>query len=196
MLRPHTDDDQLDCYAMGALPAETAAGVEEHLLECAGCRERLRQSDEFASLFRQTAALPEARPRRLRAGSWGWRVAGGAAAAAAMVAVLFVGTRRDGGSPAAPAIVTLEALRGPETSAEIPAGRPAILLFDIATPARGSYEARIFDRNGDEVLKPRADVRDGRLSVAVESLAKGSYWVRVYRTGNGDPVTEYGLRAR
>ncbi len=195
MPRPHTDDDQLDRFAMGALPADTAAVIEEHLLECLACRERLRQADEFTSLFRESATLPEARPRRLWTGSWGWRVAGGAAAAAAMVAVLFVGTRRDGPS-AAPAIVTLEALRGPEAPAEIQAGRTAILLFDIAAPARGSYEARIFDRNGEELLKPQTDVRDGRLSVTVESLAKGSYWVRVYRTGNSDLVTEYGLRAR
>jgi len=194
MPRPHTEDDQLDRYGMGVLPPDAAAEVEEHLLACAGCRERLRQSDEFTALFREAAVLPEAR-RRGWAGSWGWRAAGAAAAAAAMVAVLFVGTRRDG-PPAAPAIVMLQALRGPEAPAEIQAGRPAILLFDIDAPARGTYEARIFDSNGEEVLKPRAEAREGRLSVAVESLSKGSYWVRVYRTGNADPITEYGLRAR
>jgi hypothetical protein len=194
MSRPHTEDDQLDRYAMGVLPTEAAAEIEEHLLACAACRERLRQSDEFTLLFREAATLPEAR-RRLWTASWTWRAAAGAAAAATMVAVLFVATRRDG--PAlAPAIVTLEALRGPEAPAEIQAGRPAILVFDIDAPARGSYEARIFDRNGGEVLQPRTEVREGRLSVSVESLPAGSYWVRVYRTGNGDPITEYGLRAR
>lgn len=196
MHRPHADDDQLDRYSMGTLEGEAVPAVEEHLLECAACRERLRQSDEFSALFREAATLPEARPRRFWTSSWVRRAAGGAAAVAAMAAVLLVGTRRDGGSPVAPVIVTLQALRGPESAAEIQAGHPAILLFDIETPARGSYEARIFNRSGDEVLKPPTDVREGRLSVSVESLAKGLYWVRVYRAGSVDPITEYGLRAR
>ena len=38
---PHVGDDQLDMYSMKTMPEEAAANVEEHLLACAGCQERL-----------------------------------------------------------------------------------------------------------------------------------------------------------
>jgi anti-sigma factor RsiW len=193
MPQAHINDDRLDLYAMGRLSAEALAEVEEHLLVCEACQFRLRQSDEFALLFRQAAAQPEARPKSRWAGIWR-RPVGLAAAAAAMVAVLVVVTRREG-SPVAPAIVSMQSLRGPEAPARVDAGRPAILVFDIETSAPGSYEARLVDRQGNEVRKARTAAQDGRLAVPLEGLPTGSYWVRVYRTGESDPIAEYGLQA-
>jgi hypothetical protein len=112
-----------------------------------------------------------------------------------MAAVLLFAARRDG-TPLAPAIVSMQSMRGPEAPARIEAGRPAILIFDIETPAAAGYQARVVDRDGKDVLKPRMEVRDGRLAAVLGRLSGGSYWVRVYRVAGGDPVAEYGLEAR
>jgi hypothetical protein len=103
-------------------------------------------------------------------------------------------TKREG-STVAPAIVTMQSLRGPESPARVEAGRPAILVFDIETATSGSYEARVVDLSGNEIQKPRTASQDGRLTVPLEGLSKGSYWVRVYRAGESDPIAEYGLQA-
>lgn len=194
MQPPHVNDDLLDLYAVGNLAAASVAEVEEHLLVCETCRERLRESDEFAGLFRQTATLPEARPRARRLPSRRWRAAAGLAATA-MAGVLFFAARREG-TPPAPAIVSMQSMRGPEAPARIEAGRPAILIFDIEAPAGGGYEARVVDVNGKDVRKLRMEVKDGLLSAVLDRLSEGSYWVRIFRVGGGDPVAEYGLQAR
>jgi anti-sigma factor RsiW len=69
MQQPHISDDLLDLYAIGTLSTASVAELEEHLLVCEMCRERLRESDEFAGLFRQAATLPEAGPPARRPSS-------------------------------------------------------------------------------------------------------------------------------
>ena len=77
------------------------------------------------------------------------------------------------------------------------AGRPGLLVFDLAVQANHSeYEVEIVDGVGNEVLHMGAEVKDGRYAVLVERLAPGSYWVRLYRKqGVRELVAEYGLRA-
>jgi hypothetical protein len=117
----------------------------------------------------------------------------GVAAAATIAAVLMV-TRREP-SPMAPAIVSMQAMRGPEAPAEMEAGRPANLDFDVEA-GDGSYDAQIVDVAGKEALRSATTSREGRLSVSTGRLSKGSYWVRVYRVGGSEPIVEYGLRVR
>src|SRR5215471_11988350 len=58
---PHIEEDLLDQYAMGTLPGEAVAEVEEHLLLCSFCQKRLKETDEFLPIFR--AAVTEVVPR-------------------------------------------------------------------------------------------------------------------------------------
>ena len=60
-------DDLLDLYALGRLPDADTAEVEEHLLLCGTCRDRLSETDRFIAALRYAAALdlplkPAARP--------------------------------------------------------------------------------------------------------------------------------------
>jgi hypothetical protein len=49
----HIQDDVLERYALGRITEGGQVGaVEEHLLVCAGCRDRLRGQDEFARVVR------------------------------------------------------------------------------------------------------------------------------------------------
>jgi anti-sigma factor RsiW len=193
MREPHSSDEQLDQYAMGTLPEESLPEVEEHLLVCETCQERLTLSDEFVQVFRAAAAQPDVRARRAWWSLLSPRTAGWTAAAAvAALVLLIVGQQR---TPTAPAVVFLQSLRGPEASAQIAAGKPAILVFDIDRTARAS-EVQVVDTVGTEVLKAPASVKDGQLALNIPKLAKGSYWVRVYRGDKREIIAEYGLQAR
>lgn len=52
----HPDDEELEDYAMGAHPGEASAELEEHLLTCAECRDRLSETDAYISAMRQGSA--------------------------------------------------------------------------------------------------------------------------------------------
>jgi hypothetical protein len=193
----HINDELLDQYALGVLSKELLAGVEEHLLICEACQSRLDASDEFAMLFRAAAVQPDARSQGSWRLHWNRRVASwtGAAVAVSAILLLVVGTFRK--PPTAPAMVFLQSLRGPDAPAQVTAGRPALLVFDIVPPAGvNDYEARIVNPVGIEILAAPVFAKDGRLAVLVHRLPPGSYWVRVFRTGNREPIVEYGLHAR
>jgi hypothetical protein len=195
MSESHINEEILDRYALGALPQSEAAAVEEHVLVCEACQARLRHADEFVAVFREVATAPDARPVRHWWHGLSRRAAGLAAAATMAAGVLFVAVERQR-TPLAPAVVPLETLRGPESPARVPAGKAVVLSFDVAPEASRKYEARIVDLAGAEVLKASPSEQDGRLTLAVAGLRKGSYWVRVYRAGSSDPLVEYGIEAR
>ncbi|HXP86719.1 MAG TPA: hypothetical protein VN841_18455 [Bryobacteraceae bacterium] len=65
----HPAEDVLDEYAFRRLGEAEAAPLEEHLLVCETCQERLHQIDDFVLVMKQAA--PEL---ALPAVSGGWRV--------------------------------------------------------------------------------------------------------------------------
>src|ERR1700687_4868982 len=98
----HINDELLDQYALGILPEEFLAGVEEHLLICEECQSRLDASDEFAMLFRAAAVQPDARSQRRWRMFWNHPAASWTAAAVAVLAILLlaVGPRKPAAAPA------------------------------------------------------------------------------------------------
>lgn len=54
----HADEESLERYAMGLLREEEAAPLEEHLLLCAGCRNRLTELDQFLQALRNPVSGP------------------------------------------------------------------------------------------------------------------------------------------
>ena len=53
---PHVDADELERYSLGDSEEASAARIEEHLLVCDACRERLTQVDEYHRAMREAAA--------------------------------------------------------------------------------------------------------------------------------------------
>jgi anti-sigma factor ChrR (cupin superfamily) len=51
----HISDDWLERYAMGTLHEAHVAKVEEHLLICHGCQDRLKATDEYIAAMRRAA---------------------------------------------------------------------------------------------------------------------------------------------
>jgi len=52
----HPDEELLEGYAMGTLRGAGLARLEEHLLICEECQDRLREVDAFVSAIREAAA--------------------------------------------------------------------------------------------------------------------------------------------
>jgi len=77
-------------------PGEVA-GMRSHLDECADCRQRLEEAEELGRRF-STTVYPEtveavqrgAMPKRTLFSPWQWQLAGGLAAAAAVLAVVLL----------------------------------------------------------------------------------------------------------
>ena len=192
----HISEDSIDRYAIGALEGETLAEVEEHLLVCAECQARLLETDEFVEVFRAAAVQPGLRPAKRRFFWQFGKVAWATAAACVILAGVFVASTRTGGDLPL-SVVELASLRGPEAAARIPAGKPALLKFDVLLQAPpGEYEIEVVDSGGYQVITAGAELRDGRLTAKIGKLAGGSYWVRVYsRRPVRDLIAEYGLVA-
>lgn len=193
---PHIQDDVLEQYATGGLPAELLPSVDEHLLSCPACQCRLVETDEFIRLFRVAAGTIDLSPapfwrRILRPVPLQW--VGAAALLALSVAFVEV-SHRDAHAPEA--VVVMESLRGTDSNTRISAGKPALLIFDLVSPqAAGNYRMQILNQAGASVLETETSLRDGRLAASVRRIARGDYWVRLYRRDNNELLGEYSLRA-
>ena len=182
---------------MGSLAGEPVAAVEEHLLICSFCQSRLVETDEFLALFRTAATQVDARTvpawkRVLAPHRPFW-----ASVATVFAALLILLVPEEPYKTTRPsAIVLMQSLRGPEAAAHMVPGRSCLLVFDVAIHAsRVNYEIEIVDAVGNQILTTGAEVKDGRLNVLIEKLARGSYWVRVYgRQADRELLAEYGLR--
>jgi hypothetical protein len=52
----HVNDDTLERYAMQVLPESEVGPMEEHLLICPDCRERLQAEIDYVTAMRDAAA--------------------------------------------------------------------------------------------------------------------------------------------
>ena len=53
---PHISDDTLERYAMESLRGSESEPLEDHLLVCPGCRERLKAAHVFVAAMTSAAA--------------------------------------------------------------------------------------------------------------------------------------------
>jgi hypothetical protein len=195
----HLEETLLDQYAMGTLPVQSITEVEEHLLICSVCQSRLVAVDEFLPLFRSAATPVDVLATPNWIGALAFRKCFWSGTAAALTALLIFLSIGDGHkAKGLPAILLMQSLRGPEAGAEMASGRPCLLVFDLAMEAQPrDYEIEIVNSIGNEVLRKGAEVKDGRLALLAGPLARGSYWVRVYRARTvRELLAEYGLRAK
>jgi predicted anti-sigma-YlaC factor YlaD len=51
----HATDDTLERYAMRTLPESACSTLEEHLLVCQSCRDRLQFTDEYVAAMKLAA---------------------------------------------------------------------------------------------------------------------------------------------
>jgi anti-sigma factor RsiW len=200
----HCSEESFESYAMGRLDDPRTEVLEEHLLLCEPCRNRLVETEQYikamkaasARLRKEAQAAPESAFNRIK--SWfaiptvAW-----AAAAAALVLVVFAsGTfLRQNGSNASPVAVALTAVRGGAVTTT--ANHP----LDLTLDARGleltnSATVEVVNANGATVEKATAIVSGDSATAHLGKLRAGAYFVRLFKTGSTEPVREYALQAQ
>ena len=206
----HASEDQLESYALGRLPQQELAPLEEHLLVCEACQDRLREVDSFIAAFReavrreepQAAATPASDlwgmiPRWLRLVA-GWRTPVWGAALAALLLIALVVPSRDGGRYEE---VSLRALRGPAAAEAATASSSHLLELRLdlrGIPPLPAYRVEVVTEEGRVRFAAKASASGDELRVRLDSrLSTGRYWVRV-STDSAAPelLREYGLRTR
>ncbi len=173
----HLTEEEVERYSLGESVEPELASVEEHLLVCAACRERVEASEVYVRSMRRAAAAE----RRPRARAAGWTFA------LAFAAVLLLGVLLIRRNSPAPVAVTLVATRGAAIAAQAPAGVPLTLRPDLAgLPPAASYSLEMVDRSGKRVWSGTFP------GAPAASAPAGTYFVRLY-SPSGTLLREYGL---
>ena len=192
-INPHIGAEELEDYAMGRIPEEQAGPLEEHLLICATCRQRLQENDSYHSALRHAAAQLLDAPAQLDRSLWSFPRLLPAAVGLACV-VLIAGVALRYSNSAGPAFaVNLAATRGAGIEAKAPAGRALALRPDLTGLAAGPFfRVEMVDRLGNRVWQGSAH---SGASVTVPQQRPGIYFVRIYNS-SGELLREYGLEIK
>lgn len=196
----HADEGQLERYSLGAQGETDSARVEEHLLICESCRERLQETDVYTAAMRGAAqslrseAQDRARqPARPWLPLWSDALAVGLALLAVMLtwgpSVIHKSARE-----LVPVVVLLETTRDSRTQTA-PASRPLLLTADLTQLASyPAYRLEVVDAAGRRVVGSPPSPGSGKLSLPIAGgLARGAYYVRLYAL-SGELLREFGLR--
>lgn len=199
----HGTDDQWEEYALGRLPDSDVSLLEQHLMVCAACQEKLNRIEAFALGMRDALAsepLGYERAAAPRVDWFGWQslsifrrpafsMAFGFIALVVLVAVLS-----NGRTVAPSASLQLTAMRG-----EMPFTNPARefdLTLSDAPRDGGPFRIEVVNAMGVSMWSGLAASTPAGVQVKLmHRLIPGDYFVRLY-TGSGNLLHEYGFRIR
>jgi anti-sigma factor RsiW len=196
----HVTEEDLEQYCLGGLAEDRCARLEEHLLLCEPCRDRLTETENFVASMRQasrqwskehvaegTAGVAASRTWRQ---SWPGQLAPMVIAALLVVcAVVWFG--RHSSVPAPPPLaVELTAVRG-AAPGQAPAGRPLLLELDLTGLSNGQpFAGEVVDASGARVAQFPVGA-----PARLEALPPGGYFVRIYKS-SGELLREYALTVK
>lgn len=194
--RSHPEEDALELYCLGRLDEDKSGSIEEHLLTCAQCQDRVQELDSFLKAAK-IAAREVRQEDRYRASKpafqWFGKPAWVTAAALAVGLVVVVPQLRE----KEPQSVSLSAYRG-ETAGTgtAEAGRPLQLQIDLkGIPPGDCCVIEVADRSGKVVATGPAKPENESAQFNARSLDAGRYWIRV-KTTSGDPLRETALEVK
>jgi len=189
--KTHPDDSEIEAYCLGKVPEHESAELEEHLLLCESCQQRVAEVDAYVKSMRDAGThfrAEELRPQRA------WRASGLVPVLGVALVVGGIGTYVYNQRAVGPRVsVALEVTRGATTAARAPAGRPLLLNPQLdGLPALGTYRLEIVDRNGKRVFE-----QEFSTGKALEAPAQspGLYFVRLY-TPQGTLLREFALETQ
>ncbi len=194
----HESDDRLELYALGRLSDSELPEIEEHLLVCDSCRDRLDETEMYVVAMQRElalAAVPAKSAWSLSAWSGSsWfrpQFAWGGAMALVAVGVILVWNGNSRLSPVAS--LELTAMRGSDLRSAPPSRELDLTLGD-ATAGAGSPLVEVVDDGGGAVWQGAAETNGGKARVKlIRVLSPGVYYVRLYDSP-GHLVHEYSFR--
>ena len=200
----HRSDEQLELYALGRLSEPSVAEVEEHLLVCAACQERVDDLQAYALAMRQAISREPARAeRRLSWFQHSWfqhswfqhswlKVPVLAWAGGFAVIVLSASLYLQFIPRLSPlASLQLTAMRGSIPSTGL-SRETDITLTDA--PASPTLHAEVVDATGSTIWSGALEPNTHKIAL-VRQLAPGNYFVRLFDDG-GKLLHEYGFQVR
>ena len=188
----HVDAEDLERYSMGTSPLEETPLIEEHLLTCEGCQNRLRETDAYLRAMRTSSEQVRREEKAAKRREWRIPVWFPVMVTVACGIVLVVATPRFIRSPGPVVSVSLTALRSGGAGNSAPSGRELMLHPDLTGLAEdSSYRLEIVNQTGHTVRQ--GTLTRAQNGIQVRGLGAGLYFVRVYLPA-GDLLREYGLR--
>jgi len=210
----HAPEDQLERYALGMVSSEEElAPLEEHLLVCPECQDKLREVETFIAHFRPVASRLRAEdaravsqqtnPGRIRR-AWDalrrfpapLRVT---VALAMATGIVFVVPRLSQ-HPASYEAVALEAVRGAGSASGSQTHLERIPQLEIdltQLSAQSSWTVEVVDQTGGKIFETMVKSSGNRLQVNLDRpLPRGSYYVRLYGASRDELLREFGLESR
>ncbi len=209
----HLTEEILERYSLGQASEPEASLVEEHILLCDLCQEKLQEADDFVQAFR--IAAPKLAAQAKIAEDSGqhtlltplvniWNSMGsflrplpvaGLVAAAAVAVVLMV--PRDPVSTRA-RVMELRAVRSDAASVARTSDSLTLKLDVEGLPAQQNYRVEIAGASGELVWTSQAVASGGVVTVTPGPLRKaGAYWVRLLRSDESRSLLrEFALEIR
>jgi hypothetical protein len=191
----HLDDDLIERYSLERLDETELAGVEEHLLICSQCQDRVESEDQYVRAARAALSREES-SMRASPGAWSFISSRGTiVACAGALALLVVFLLPVASRPPVFETVRLSAVRGTATEGTARANTPLRLRLDATSLAPAALTVEIADGAGKSIWKQPGTLKGNELFVEMaDPLPAGNYWVRLY-SGN-DQVREFSLTLR
>lgn len=182
----HQSNERLELYALNRLSDSDVIQIEEHLLACDSCRDRLEHNATFAvALGDELKSSPAFEASR--SGWFNWirpQFAFAGALAVAILAVVLLWNHNSGLAPVA--TIQLTAIRG--AAPTVHAARELDVSFKDANPATSSPTVEIVDANGSKVWSGVPEIVEGVRRVRIRKvLASGDYLARYYDSPGNAP---------
>ena len=194
----HVLEEELELYCLGGLAEVPCGRLEEHLLLCETCRDRLTETESFIAAMRQAGRqwsgdhLEGHAAGVVASHTWSERwpshlVPMFVIAALLLVCAALWSSRRSSMPAPLPFAVELTAVRG-AAPGQAPAGRPLLLDLDLTGLSDGRpFAGEVVDASGSRV----AEFTVGRPAL-LKPLPPGGYYVRINNT-SGELLREYAL---
>ena len=204
----HATEETLELYSLETLPEAETEVLEEHLLVCPECQQRLTGTDVYVRHMQAAAAKLRTEGPGRRAGGFVGVFAWPAPVWAAVVVICLlglgwavIGKKSILPVQSAPIAVALQAVRGVEdtSTASVPEGRPLTLEADLTgLPAEELLEMELVDAGGHPAHRSGVKPEGRRAVLPIPSgLSEGTYWVRLYTAGpRNELLREYALRVQ
>jgi anti-sigma factor RsiW len=200
--KSHPEEELLERYAMGRLAEPQLGEVEEHLLICQGCQERLDEATAYTAILRQAAANVAAQPQAAEAGwrQWlrlEWLPMPMPALAGAMAVLAIALVWQPWRTPGVLEwrTVELETMRGGGSEAAGMEGFGLALRLDVSGLVIDGATGQIVSADGQVVAEGTVAMVAGKAEFRhAPGLAAGRYWVRLKK--NGETLREYALVVR
>jgi anti-sigma factor RsiW len=196
----HGTDDQLEQYVLGRLSSQDVEILEEHLMVCVACQEKLDGVANFALGMREVletdpvpvAVVPQEAARKTSWFDWVRRPAFSMALGFAAL-ILVIAIFSNGKTKFAPsASLQLTAMRG-EMPSTVPALQFELALSD-APREGGPFRVEVVNDMGLSMWSGLAPSSPDGVHVNVlQKLEPGGYFVRIY-SAEGKVLREYGFR--